>query len=106
MQADTAQNEWRKIFLHEESLVEQTGYFLRILCLSAPMLGVIKILFIPAVILLNYLWKLNGVIAAQPIVETILMIVCIIMYGKETAADKTAAVIFPSEPDSNSYENP
>lgn len=90
--------------------------FLRILCLSDPILGVINmvtncfqtlgkefpalmitllcnaILFIPAVILLYYLWKLNGVIAAQPIVETILMIVCIIMYGKKTAADKTAAV--------------
>lgn len=117
------------IFLHEESLIEQTGYFLRILCLSAPMLGVINmvtnyfqalgkalpslmitllrnaILFIPAVILLNHLWKLNGVIAAQPIVETSLMVVCIIMYGKETAADKTTAVILQSEPDPNSYEN-
>lgn len=95
------------IFLHDENLIEQTGYFLRILCLSASMLGVINtvtnyfqalgkalsslvitlmrnaILFIPAVILLNYIWKLNGVIAAQPIVETILAVVCVIMYAKE-----------------------
>lgn len=95
------------IFLHDEKLVEQTGYFLRILCLSAPMLGVINvvtnyfqalgkalsslfitlmrnaILFIPAVIFLNYIWKLNGVIAAQPIVETVLAAVCMVMYIKD-----------------------
>ena len=95
------------IFLHDENLIEQTGYFLRILSLSAPMLGIINtvtnyfqalgkaasslaitlmrnaILFIPAVILLNYIWNLNGVIAAQPIVETILAIVCVIMYLRE-----------------------
>lgn len=100
------------IFLHDENLIEQTGYFLRILCLSAPMLGVINtvinyfqalgkalpsliitlmrnaILFIPAVVILNYAWKLNGVIAAQPIVETILMVVCVIMYVKENKNTK------------------
>ena len=31
------------IFLQDAALIEQTGYFLKILCLSAPMLGVIKI---------------------------------------------------------------
>ena len=41
------------------------------------------ILFIPAVILLNRLWQLNGVIAAQPVVETILSLICIIMYSKD-----------------------
>ena len=46
------------------------------------------ILFIPAVILLNHLWKLNGVIAAQPVVETILAVVCIIMYSKECRMKK------------------
>jgi len=92
------------MFLQDNVLIEQTGYFLKILCLSAPMLGVINmmtsyfqalgkaiksltitvlrnaILFIPGVIILNHFWKLNGVIAAQPVVETALTIICIIMY--------------------------
>ena len=38
------------------------------------------VLFIPGVVVLNYFWKLNGVIAAQPVVETILTIICIFMY--------------------------
>lgn len=92
------------MFLQDNVLIEQTGYFLKILCLSAPMLGVINmmtsyfqalgkaiksltitvlrnaILFIPGVIILNHFGKLNGVIAAQPVVETALTIICIIMY--------------------------
>lgn len=96
------------VFLHDESLIHQAGYFIRVLGLSAPMLGIINmvtsyfqalgiamksllitlmrnaILFIPAVILLNNLWKLNGVIAAQPVVETILAILCITMYAKDS----------------------
>lgn len=99
--------ELASIFLHDESLVHQTGYFISILGLSAPMLGIINmvtsyfqalgvavkslmitmmrniVLFIPVVILLNSLWKLNGVIAAQPVVETILAIVCIVMYARD-----------------------
>ncbi|MCI8326641.1 MAG: hypothetical protein HFI37_02575 [Lachnospiraceae bacterium] len=95
------------ILLQDRVLIEQTGYFLKILCLSAPLLGVINmmtsyfqalgkaiksltitllrnaILFIPGVIILNYVWKLNGVIAAQPIVETILAIICIFMYLRD-----------------------
>lgn len=95
------------IFLQDSVLIEQTGYFLKVLCLSAPMLGVINMttsyfqalgkaiksltittlrnaaLFIPGVIILNHFWKLNGVIAAQPVVETILAIICIFMYIKD-----------------------
>lgn len=95
------------IFLQDDVLIEQTGYFLRILCLSAPMLGVINmmtsyfqalgkaiksltitvlrnaVLFIPGVIILNYFGKLNGVIAAQPVVETILAAICLLMYFKD-----------------------
>lgn len=95
------------IFLQDSVLIEQTGYFLKVLCLSAPMLGVINMttsyfqalgkaiksltittlrnaaLFIPGVIILNHFWKLNGVIAAQPVVETILTIICIFMYIKD-----------------------
>lgn len=98
------------IFLRDEVLVEQTGYFLKILCLSAPMLGVINMttsyfqalgkavkslsitvlrntaLFIPGVIVLNAFGKLNGVIAAQPVVELILTIICIQMYRKDVQA--------------------
>lgn len=46
------------------------------------------ILFIPVVIILNGLWQLNGVIAAQPVVETILAIICIAMYAKDSSAKK------------------
>ena len=103
------------IFLQDEALIEQTGFFLKILCLSAPMLGVINmmtsyfqalgkaaksltitilrnaVLFIPGVIILNYFWKLNGVIAAQPAVETVLTIICIIMYIKDVNSIKHTA---------------
>lgn len=92
------------VFLQDAVLMEQAGYFLKILSLSAPMLGVINmmtsyfqalgkavqsltitllrnaVLFIPGVILLNHFWKLNGVIAAQPAVETLLTLICILMY--------------------------
>lgn len=44
------------------------------------------ILFIPAVIILNRLWQLDGVIAAQPIVETVLAVICIVMYAKDSSA--------------------
>ncbi len=97
------------VFLHDESLIYQAGYFIRILGLSAPMLGIINmitsyfqalglaiksllitimrniILFIPAVMLLNRLWQLNGIIAAQPVVETVLAIICIVMYIKNSS---------------------
>ena len=92
------------IFLQDEDLIEQTGYFLKILCMSAPMLGIINmmtsyfqalgkavksltitllrnaVLFIPGVMILNHFGKLNGVIAAQPVVETLLAVICILMY--------------------------
>ena len=95
------------IFLQDAALIDQTGYFLKILGLSAPMLGVINMttsyfqalgkavksltitvlrnaaLFIPGVILLNHFWKLNGVIAAQPAVEAVLTVVCIVMYVRD-----------------------
>lgn len=97
------------IFLHDEPLIDQAAYFIGILGLSAPMLGIINmvtsyfqalgaalksllitvmrnaLLFIPAVIILNHFWELNGVIAAQPIVETILAVICILMYLKDHA---------------------
>lgn len=100
------------VFLHDKSLIHQTGYFISVLGLSAPMLSIINtvtsyfqalgaavksllitimrnvILFIPAVIILNGLWQLDGVIAAQPIVETFLAIICIVMYAKDLSVKK------------------
>lgn len=97
------------VFLHDKQLIHQTGYFISILGLSAPMLGIINmvtsyfqalgfavksllitimrnvVLFIPAVVILNNLWKLDGVIAAQPVVETALAIICIVMYVKDSS---------------------
>lgn len=96
------------VFLQDNLLIEQTAYFLRILCLSAPMLGIINmmtsyfqalgkavkslvitllrnaVLFIPGVIVLNALWQLNGVIAAQPAVETVLALICMVMYIRDS----------------------
>lgn len=101
------------IFLEDSILIRQTSYFLKVLCLSAPMLGVINIitsyfqalgkaaksliitllrnalLFIPGVIILNHFWKLNGVIAAQPVVETALTIICILMYIHDIHSDNS-----------------
>ncbi|EOT23496.1 hypothetical protein C805_03157 [Eubacterium sp. 14-2] len=80
---------------------------MKIFCLSAPLPGVINmmtsyfqalgkavksltvtvlrnaVLFIPGVIILNYFWKLNGVIAAQPVVETLIAAICVIMYIRD-----------------------
>ena len=92
------------IFLDNEELITQSAWFLRLLCFHAPLLSVINmvtayfqalgkalnsliitilrnvILFIPGVAVLNYFFKLNGVILAQLIVEIILTVICLIMY--------------------------
>ena len=99
------------VFLHQEDLIAQAGYFLNVLCLSAPTLGVINmvtsyfqalgkalhslsitvmrnaVLFIPAVILLNHCWGLTGVIAAQPAVEVLLTAICLVLYALELRAE-------------------
>ena len=103
------------IFLHQEALIAQTAYFLKILSLSAPTLGVINmvtsyfqalgkaihsltitvlrnaVLFIPSVILLNYCWGLAGVIAAQPVVEGILTVICLALYAHALRTEKSEA---------------
>ena len=92
------------VFLHEADLIDQSALFLRIMGLSAGMLGIINtvtayyqalgkaansllitmlrniILFIPCVILLNLFAGLNGAISAQPVVETILAMSCVLMF--------------------------
>lgn len=92
------------IFLSDETLIAQTSWFLRLLCFHSPLLGIINmvtsyfqalgkaassliitflrnvILFIPGVIILNTLFKLNGVILTQLAVECILTVICILMY--------------------------
>lgn len=45
------------------------------------------VLFIPAVILLNYRWGLTGVIAAQPVVEVLLTVICLVLYALELRAE-------------------
>lgn len=101
-------------FMHDDSLIDQTAYFLKVLCLSAPLLGVINmvtsyfqalgkavnsliitvlrniILFIPGVIFLNSIWQLNGVIAAQPVVEVVLTVICLVMYKRDSIGNETA----------------
>ena len=103
------------VFLHEDTLAAQAGGFLKVLCLSAPALGIINmvtsyfqalgkalrsltitvlrnaVLFIPAVILLNHLWGLAGVIAAQPVVEAVLMGICLILYRGEVRGEHSAS---------------
>jgi len=92
------------IFMHEDRLIEQTAYFLLLLCFHAPLLGVINMvttyfqalgkagaslaitllrnvgLFIPGVMILNYFFQLDGVILTQLIVECIMTVICLIMY--------------------------
>lgn len=92
------------IFLSDEALIAQTGWFLRLLCFHSPLLGIINmvtsyfqalgkavnslvitllrnvVLFIPGVIVMNTLFKLNGVILTQLVVEIFLTVICIIMY--------------------------
>ena len=103
------------IFLSEKELVALSASFLRVLALSAPCLGIINtvtsyfqalgkavsslvitlmrnlILFIPGVIILNKLFGLDGAIAAQPVVEVMLAVVCIAMYlgGVKIEASKS-----------------
>lgn len=96
---------WNKISSWKGEITNSP--LLKILCLSAPLLGIINmitsyfqalgkalksliitvlrnaVLFIPGVIILNYFWKLDGVIAAQPVVEMLLTIICILMYIKD-----------------------
>lgn len=48
------------------------------------------VLFIPGVILLNRFWQLDGVIAAQPVVEAVLAVICILMYRKDIKAVRQA----------------
>ena len=93
------------IFLTEEVLITQTAWFLRLLCFHAPILGIINMvtsyfqalgkavnsliitvlrnigLFIPGVMILNHFFQLNGVILTQFVVEMILTVICIILYG-------------------------
>ena len=92
------------IFLHDPALIAQSALFLRILCLSAPVLGVSNmvtsyfqalgkatssllitllrnvVIFIPCVFLLNLLFRLTGTIAAQPVTEALMAAVCVMMY--------------------------
>lgn len=53
------------------------------------------VLFIPAVVLLNWLWGLPGIMAAQPLVEFLLAGTCLVLYALElrTARHSTDAVI-------------
>lgn len=92
------------LFISDEALTTQAGLFLSILCISNCVTGIINmvtsfyqacgkalpslliticknaIIFIPAVIVLNTFFELNGVIAAQPFVEYTITVVCVIMY--------------------------
>lgn len=92
------------LFLDVKELTDLSAFFLRVLALSAPCLGIINtvtayfqalgkathsliitmmrnlILFIPGIVLLNEGFGLNGAIAAQPVVEVIMAIVCAALF--------------------------
>ena len=55
------------------------------------------ILFIPAVVILNSVWQLDGVIAAQPVVETVLAMICIVMYVKDSSMKKPVPLVEQSD---------
>jgi len=105
------------VFLHEEPLIALSARFLRIMGLSAAMLGIINmvtsyyqalgqamnsllitmmrnvILFIPCVILLNTLFGLYGTISAQPVTETLLAVICLVMYLRSSRKDQVAVTV-------------
>ena len=90
--------------MDDGKLIAQSASFLGVIGLSAPLIGVINIvtsyfqalgkavnsmiitmlrnvvLFIPGVMLMDALWNLPGVIATQPVVEFVVMVVSIILY--------------------------
>ncbi|OON85970.1 hypothetical protein BXO88_10105 [Oribacterium sp. C9] len=92
------------VLLYDNELIAVSASFLRVLSLSAPCLGIINtitayfqalgkagnsllitmmrniILFIPGVFFLNKVFGLDGAIAAQPVVEIILAVICIMIY--------------------------
>ena len=92
------------IFLHDAALIAQSALFLRILCVTATLQGVINmvtsyfqalgkaassllitllrnvVIFVPAVLLLNMLFGLNGTIASQPVTEGLIAATCAVMY--------------------------
>lgn len=91
------------LFFTDTELINLSSYFMKILSLSLPLMGITNmvtgyfqalgkslhslfitilkniILFIPAIILFNTLFGLTGVIAAQPIVECIISLVCMLL---------------------------
>ena len=108
------------VFLSDKELVTLSASFLRVLAISAPCLGIINtvtsyfqalgkavnslvitlmrnlILFIPGVIILNKFFGLDGAISAQPVVEGILSVVCIVMYLIEIKTE-TQSIALHSE---------
>ena len=93
------------IFLRDTALIAQAALFLRILCITAPLQGIINmvtsyfqalgkaipsllitllrnvVIFIPAVLLLNALFGLEGTIASQPVTEGLIAAACVVMYA-------------------------
>lgn len=53
------------------------------------------VLFIPGVMILNHFWKLDGVIAAQPVVETALAVICTVMYATEVKSRRSSGHCLP-----------
>lgn len=47
------------------------------------------VLFILGVILLNRFWELDGVIAAHPVVETVLTVLCLFLYVRDINLDRS-----------------
>lgn len=96
------------IFSNDETLISRTSWFIRLLCIHAPIIGVINmvtayfqalgkallslvvtvlrnaVLFIPMLFVMNALLGLNGVILNQAVVEAIMTVVCIVLYSKAT----------------------
>lgn len=110
------------LLLNDEALIDKSALFLRILSLSAPMLGIINmvtsyyqalgkavyslvitlmrniILFIPCVLLLNKVFGLNGAISSQCVVETVLAVICIFMYLKSKRSTKAEEKVSEGSP--------
>ncbi|MDO4479182.1 MAG: MATE family efflux transporter [Lachnospiraceae bacterium] len=93
------------VFIEDPALLDQTAFFLRLLCFHAPLLGIINMvtayfqalgkaaasltitilrnlaLFIPGVMLMNYLFGLTGVLLTQFTVEVVISVICLLLYA-------------------------
>lgn len=101
-------------FPENAALQDMAAHFLRIICVTCPLITMINIvnayfqalgkavqsltitvvrnavLFIGSIVVLNHFFRVDGVVAAQPVTEVLIVVVCIIMYVVNVSGLKKA----------------